>query len=94
MTPEVGSLLAACTLAFGGAALGGGLQWVIIRDTKGNLGAAGGLTWILALSVICSLGLAMSVLQTLSGARTLTVLGSHALGWGAVWFFARQRPRG
>jgi len=91
-TPASGSLLAACAIAFVGAALGGGLQWIIVRDTNGNHGGGAGLSLTLGLCVISSLLLAMSVLKTNSGAQMLTVLGSHALGWGVVWFFARKRP--
>jgi hypothetical protein len=91
MMPETGSLLAGCAIAFGGALVGGGLQWIVLRDTKGDLGAGGGLSMTLGLCVAASLGMAMSVAGSLSGIRMATVLGSHALGWAAVWLLARKR---
>ncbi len=93
MTPETDSLLAACAIAFVGVVIGGGLQWTVLRDTKGDLGAGGGLPMNLGLGVVASVGLAMAIVGPLSGARIAALFASHALGWITLWLWSRRRSR-
>jgi hypothetical protein len=94
MTPESGSLVAACAIAFGGALIGGGLQLAVLHSAKGDLGAGAGLPLSLGLLTAVSLGVAVMMADT--GPHLGTVVASHLLGWAALWLWSRRKskPRG
>ena len=93
MSLEATSLLASCAIAFGGALIGGALQRIMLRDTKGNLGSAAGFPMTMGITSAASLGLAIAVLKTPTAARMAALLASYALGWCVLWLWPRRRPR-